>query len=217
MVARTDLAWRVLQIIALALPALGILLQVIAHLDWEGYDSRPHHYRISSALLFLIVPITGAGMVSAGVIFLSYNVLWLRLAVSLMAISFLFVPLILFSVHKGARVRNVEFLDREKDAIARAAEQGEINEEEAEVRIERIEIWQDGFLRYVTWQSNRVESALNRHPLLFFGFYGFLFLLGVFGIIRESDVWGTLAAVWLILYPLARMVGRFVPDFAQPP
>lgn len=211
MVERSDLAWRILQIVALALPALGILLQVITHLDWEGYDSTPHHYHISSSMIFLIVPITAAGIISAGVIAFSYDVLWLQIAAGSMAISFLFVPLVLYSVYKRARERNSEFLDREKEAIAEAAEEGEMKEEVAEEQIERIERWQGGLLSHMERHSNKIESLLNRHPVLFFGFYGIMFIFGVNIFLQDTGFWMTILAVWLFFYPLIRIGGRLIP------
>lgn len=210
MVSQTDLAWRVLEITALALPALGILLQVIAHLDWEGYDSTPHHYQVSSAMLFLIGPMTVVGIISAGVIAASYDVLWLKGVASLMVLSFLFVPLVIVSVYRRARVRNVEFLDREKDAIEKAAETGEMPKDEAEVQIEQIEVWQSGFLSYTEWRSGQIRSFLQRHPLLFLGLYGSLLVLGISALRNDPDMWGTFAAGWIVLYSIFKIVNHFI-------
>lgn len=210
MVSETDLAWRVLEITALALPALGILLQVIAHLDWEGYDSTPHQYQVSSAMLFLIGPMTLVGLISAGVIAASYDILWIKGVTVLMALSFLFVPLILISVYRRARVRNVEFLDRQKDAIEKATETGEIPKDEAEDQIEQIEVWQDGFFSYTEWRLDQIQSFLQRRPLLSLGLYGSLLILGLSTLRKDPNIWGTFTAGWLVLYSIFRIAGHFI-------
>lgn len=211
MVGQVELAWRVLQIVALALPALAILLQVLTHLNWEGYDSTPHQYHISASMLFLIVPITLAGIIAAGVIAFSYDEIWIQVVTVLMTVSFLYVPLVLYSVYKRARVRNAEFLEQEKKAIERGIEQGEIDKEEVQGQIDQIETWQAGFLSYVENSLNRVDEFLKQSSLLFVGVYGGLLVFGIFYLIRFHNDWTVLFAIWLIVYPLARLLGQFAP------
>lgn len=210
MVARTDLAWRILQIVALALPALAILLQVMTNLDWEGYDSAPHQYHISASMLFLIIPMTLVGIIAAGVLAFSYDPLWLRVSAGLMATSFLFVPLVLHSVYKRARIRNIEFMDREKEALENASEAGELPEDEVDEQIEQMEVWQEGFVSWAKWRSEQVGEFFDRHPFINLLLSGAMLIWWVYVIISGRGLLMTLLGIPIVIHALVQIGGEFV-------
>lgn len=208
---RIDLAWRILQVVALGLPAVGILFQVLVHLDNEKYDSRPHHYHISNSMLFLILPMAGAGVISSLVISLTVDVLWVQVAVSCLGLSFIFIPVVLVSAHRRTRRRSDEFLEEEKENILRDYKKGEIDEEAIDEIVDDIERAEGSAIENLGKFSDDMNDFFDSHPLVFVLIYGSMLAIGTGLLIRGGDTFSFLAAGWLILYSSMEIGLRYIP------
>lgn len=147
MVAQTDLAWRLLEITALALPALAILMQVLLSMSGDRQSKVLHYYSVTTYTLFLIVPLSITGVVSIGVILKPYQVGWLAWAIIPMGFSFLFLPLLLFLTwRERRRLFEDVFLQRQKEMILEDLQKDDLPEEEVSEYMHRIESHQRGLL-----------------------------------------------------------------------
>lgn len=157
MVEQVKLAWRLLEITALALPALAILVQVLLSMGDDEYPRILHRYSISTISMLLIAPLSVTAIVSIGVILASYQVEWLALAAIPMGVSFLFLPLFLLLRWKERRrlFENV-FLEKEKDAIREEIKDGDMSADEAEGELDRIHSHQ----RSLLWNFRNPEKSI---------------------------------------------------------
>lgn len=213
MPTQTDLAWRLLQIIALALPALAILSQALMSMNQRNRYGLPYLYSISISLFLMVAPLVGVGIIAASVIFFSSEVQWVKIATGLMVFSFLFVPLVLYRSNKFIRQElKTEYLDREKEAINEVAEKGELSDEEAEARISQIEAHQNGFLDYVRWRLRRPDQVYRTRKKRWWLFQIFFLIFGIYVILSDGDVWVRLSGLGIVLTTLLGIGARFVED-----
>lgn len=101
MVETTETAWRILQIVALALPAYAILLQVYVRLTPTEISDIARQYEVSFIALIIMGPMALAGLISTFVIYRSIANGPIAYAVALISISFLVTPIVLVHVWRS--------------------------------------------------------------------------------------------------------------------
>lgn len=215
MVAQTDLAWRLLQIIALALPAMAILLQVLTQMDRDDADNSPLHVLISSSMLFLIGPMAVAGILSAFVIINSYEELWLKSAVFLTAIPFLVLPIILYSIYRSTSLDYKErFLPHEKEAIEKAVEAGDMENPDAARKLEIIEAQRGGIVAQYIFLTGKIDRFFDRHPVFSLIYHIFAMVIGAYLVLETQGILLTLTGGLVALYSALMIIIHFI-DFPE--
>lgn len=155
MAVGTEIAWRILEIAALALPAFAILVQVMLSVGDENTEILNRYLSITAAL-FLIAPLSITSLVAVGVILSSYQIYWLPWAAFPMAFSFLLLPVFLIQRWRSKRSLFTDvFLEREKEVIKQEAESGSLSPEEVEEEMNRVKSQQKGLL----WNLRNPEKS----------------------------------------------------------
>lgn len=210
MLTQTELAWRILEIVALALPAMGILMQVLAHLSRDDTDDAPLHYLVSNAMLLTVGPIAIVGLITVGVIFTSYTSLWVESVALLLGVAFLCVPLTLYGVQRGTskRYKNI-FLPREVEAIQEASEQGRISDDEADFQIQKLKA-QQGIGEYFRPPSTLYAKSRQRRPIRAFVWRMGIIAIGAHIFLVSTGIGWKIIGGITVLYNLLLIAGRFV-------
>lgn len=156
MASQVDLAWEILRITALTLPALAILAQVILSMGGDENDSIPHRYTISTITLLLIAPLSLTAIIVIGVILTSYQIRWLTWALLSMGVTFFFLPIFLFLRWRERRriLENV-YLEQKEKVIMQQAKREEISSDELERALNQIKSSKYGIL----WHIKNVEDS----------------------------------------------------------
>lgn len=163
--SQIDLAWQVLRITALALPALAIFLEVQHQLLKDTSDPRAAGYRTSMAAILLLLPMALVGIIAAGVVFFSYQILWLQVVAMLMAVAFLSVPLFIYAVHSSISVQFKEgYLEEEKQFVIDAAKSGDISKTAANRSLELVKMHRNGFRGWLRYRER--YPIFRNHPII---------------------------------------------------
>lgn len=158
-----QVAWRLLEITALALPALAILVQVLMSMGDE-YDKILNRYQTMTAAMLLIAPLSVTALVAIGVVLNSYQFDWLPWAAIPMATSFVLLPIFLLWRWRSRRQLFTDvFLEREKEIISREIENDNISNEDAENALREIKSLQEGLLwNFVNPEESAVVPIVNK-------------------------------------------------------
>lgn len=205
MVEQPEFAWRILEITALALPAMAILVQALIHLDRRAAET-PRNYSIITIAAGLTIPISLSALVAIGAILHTYRLEWLGWALIPMGIAYIFLPAILISRWRTEREHFVnEYLAELENEIVEDLEEGEESKEDVEDILNRVRSHRKGLL----WNfRNPDKSIVVKRMNVIFATISILSALVL--LYADTSWWINLIAVIVIIYSATTFTSRSI-------